>query len=106
MGNTFAEPETETLTFEDKDVQSLIENDAGTANPYKVILFNDESHTGTEVALQIIKAIKCSNDEALRIMLEAHKTGRAIVYVGGLERCEHVEAVLAEIRLHTKIEQV
>jgi len=104
MGKTLAEPETETVTFEDKDVQSLIDNDVGTANPYKVILFNDESHTGEQVARQIMKAIKCDTDEALRIMLEAHKTGRAIVYVGGLERCEHVEAVLAEIKLGTKIE--
>jgi ATP-dependent Clp protease adapter protein ClpS len=38
-------------------------------------------------------------------MMEAHLKGRAIVYTGGLEKCEQVETVLNEIRLGTKIEQ-
>jgi ATP-dependent Clp protease adaptor protein ClpS. len=73
-------------------------------HPYNVIIFNDEAHAMDEVVYQIIKATHCGRGRAVAIMAEAHKTGRSIVYTGGLERCEHVEAVLAEIKLGTKIE--
>lgn len=79
--------------------------DVALAKLYNVILFNDEVHTADEVVAQIIKAIHCPSPEADRIMLEAHSTGRAIVVTAGLERCEHVESVLQQIRLGTKIEQ-
>jgi ATP-dependent Clp protease adapter protein ClpS len=73
--------------------------------PHKVVLFNDETHSMDEVIAQIMKAISCNQSHATAIMLEAHKSGRAIVYTGHLERCEYVESVLAEIRLSTKIEE-
>jgi ATP-dependent Clp protease adaptor protein ClpS len=78
--------------------------DIGLGKPHKVILFNDETHSMPEVAVQIMKAINCSPERASQIMLEAHKNGRAIVYTGGLEKCELVSAILEEIRLSTKIE--
>lgn len=87
--------------------QSLIQNDTSTilGKPYNVILFNDDSHDMVEVVNQIIKATGCDQSKATLIMLEAHSAGRAIAYSGGKERCEHVESILAEIRLGTKIEQ-
>ena len=71
---------------------------------YNVILFNDEGHDMVEVTAQIIKAIHCTPQRAAGIMLEAHKNGRAVVITCSLERAEHVEAILAEIRLGTAIE--
>ena len=38
------------------------------------------------------------------LMNEAHTTGRAVVFTGGLERCELVSSILEEIRLGTRIE--
>jgi ATP-dependent Clp protease adapter protein ClpS len=70
-----------------------------------VILFNDEEHSMDEVVAQLMKATRCSSSDAYRIMMEAHNTGRAVAFSGGLERCEMVESVLAEIRLGTQIEQ-
>jgi ATP-dependent Clp protease adapter protein ClpS len=52
-----------------------------------------------------MKATQCSAGQATKVMMEAHNLGRAIAFSGGLERCEHVEAILSEIRLGTKIEQ-
>jgi ATP-dependent Clp protease adaptor protein ClpS len=74
-------------------------------SPYNVIIFNDEDHSCIEVTAQIIKATHCSASKAATIMHEAHTTGRAICFSGGLEKCELVEEILAEIRLSTKIEQ-
>jgi len=78
--------------------------DTVTGKPYKVILFNDDHHSMDEVAMQIIKAISCGAQKAIEIMKEAHNSGRAIVFTGGLERCELVAEILEEIRLGTKIE--
>lgn len=71
--------------------------------PYRVILFNDESHTMEAVARQIIKAIHCTAEKAMDIMLEAHKTGEAVVFTGSKERCELVAEILGEIGLTTDI---
>jgi ATP-dependent Clp protease adaptor protein ClpS len=87
-----------TAVIEDTNSTTLL------GKPYNVVLFNDNSHDMLEVTMQIIKAIHCNASRAAAIMQEAHTTGRAIVFTGSLERAEHVEAVLAEIRLGTKIE--
>lgn len=87
---------------------TLIVDDPATklAKRYQVILFNDETHAMDQVANQIIKAIHCTQAGAFAIMMEAHTKGRAPVILDGLERCEHVSAILEEIRLGTKIEEV
>jgi ATP-dependent Clp protease adapter protein ClpS len=88
-----------TATEKETDTTTLL------GKPFHVILFNDDHHDMWEVSAQIKKAIHCSADQAIAIMLEAHTTGRAIVFTGSRERCELVENILAEIRLGTKIEQ-
>jgi ATP-dependent Clp protease adapter protein ClpS len=72
--------------------------------PSSVILYNDESHNMEEVAVQIIKATQCTADQAMAIMMEAHTKGRAVAYHGHRERCEHVAAVLEQIKLKVDIE--
>ena len=87
----------------------VVDNDTDVGNilgkPYNVVLFNDESHAMDEVVAQIMKATKCDAGRAASIMMEAHNMGRAIAFSGSRERCEHVESILAEIRLGTAIEQ-
>jgi ATP-dependent Clp protease adapter protein ClpS len=78
--------------------------DISLGKPHKVILFNDECHSMEEVVTQIMQAVHCSQGTAFAYMMEAHNTGRAVVFTGGLERCELVSSVLEEIRLSTKIE--
>ena len=88
-----------TCTIEEVDVSTSL------GKPYKVILFNDEHHEQFEVAAQIIQAIHCTPERAMQIMMEAHKSGRAIVITASLERCELVEEILSQIQLGTKIEE-
>ena len=87
----------------------IVKNDTDIGNllgkPYNVILFNDEAHSMDEVVAQLMKATRCSSSDAYRIMMEAHNTGRAVAFSGGLERCELVSSILEEIKLGTKIEQ-
>ena len=92
--------ESKTGTVTDVNVLSI----SILGNPYNVIIFNDESHSMEEVVVQIIKAVHCREAQAMAFMMEAHTTGRAIVFTGGLEKAELVESILAEIRLGTRIE--
>ena len=89
-----------TPSFEtDTDIDNLL------GNPHNCILFNDESHSCDEVAIQIQKAINCDPARAWQIMLEAHNSGSAIVWSGGKERCELVAAILEQIGLATNVEE-
>jgi ATP-dependent Clp protease adapter protein ClpS len=87
----------------------VVNNDTDIGNilgkPYNVILFNDETHSMEEVVAQLMKATRCDAGRASAIMMEAHNMGRAVAFSGSLERCEHAESILAEIRLGTQIEQ-
>lgn len=71
--------------------------------PYKVILFNDDWHSFDDVINQIIKAIKCSYEEARSHAFEAHVKGKTQVFNGELNGCLKVSSVLEEIALHTQI---
>ena len=75
-----------------------------TEEPAKVILFNDNVHSFEEVIVQLIKAIKCTQNKAEGLAWEVHNTGKAVVYAGDLLRCMDVSSVLEEIRLMTQIE--
>jgi len=95
MSNTLEVP----VTTKDTDTGNIL------GKPYNVVLHNDETHSQDEVVAQLMKATRCSSSDAYRIMMEAHNTGRAVAFSGGLERCELVSSILEEIKLGTKIEQ-
>jgi len=78
-----------TSTVLDTDVVNIL------GTPHKVVLFNDDHNNMLAVALQIIKAVKCSSDQAMAFMLEAHETGATVVFTGNKERCELVDSILA-----------
>ncbi|MDP8306191.1 MAG: ATP-dependent Clp protease adaptor ClpS [Candidatus Chlorobium antarcticum] len=75
-----------------------------TADPFRVVLFNDEEHSFDEVIFQIIKATRCSRAKAESLTWEVHNSGRSMVYSGPIEQCIRVSAVLEEIALRTEIQ--
>ncbi len=81
------------------------ENDekAGIKQPYKVLLFNDDWHSFDDVINQLIKAVKCSYEEARTFAFEAHVKGKAVVFNGELSECLKITSILEEIELHTQI---
>ena len=57
--------------------------------PYAVILHNDDVNEMTFVARALLKSVpELSQEDAVRVMLEAHNTGKALVIVCPLERAE------------------
>lgn len=73
--------------------------------PYRVLLHNDDVHAMDEVVLALRAAVPgLSTGRAVRIMLEAHFTGRGVVIVCPLERAEYYAARLASRDLTVSIE--
>jgi ATP-dependent Clp protease adaptor protein ClpS len=70
---------------------------------WQVILYNDDYHLFDQVVAQVQKATGYAYPRAYAITMEAHTTGRAVVWSGAIEECLRVEAVLREIGLHTEI---
>jgi len=70
---------------------------------WQLILYNDDYHLFDQVVSQVQKATGYPYARALAITMEAHTTGRAVVWTGAIEECLRVESVLREIGLHTDI---
>ena len=56
--------------------------------PYNVILENDDHHTMEFVVEVLCKSLGCAPERAIQLMLEAHTTGRAVVWTGTKEVAE------------------
>jgi ATP-dependent Clp protease adaptor protein ClpS len=56
--------------------------------PYAVILHNDDLNTADYVVLVLRKVFGYEFPKCLELMLEAHLTGRSVVWVGPLEVAE------------------
>ena len=69
----------------------------------KVVLYNDDWHTFDEVIVQLIKAVKCTFDEARNYAFEVHVNGKSVVFAGSIKECLKVTSVLEEIALNTQI---
>jgi len=70
---------------------------------WHVILYNDDYHLFDQVVAQVQKATGYAYQRAYAITMEAHTTGRAVVWSGAIEECLRVEGVLREIGLRTDI---
>jgi ATP-dependent Clp protease adapter protein ClpS len=66
---------------------------------WKVVLRNCDCHTFQEVALQLMRAIRCTYPRGLQLANTVHAAGSAVVYQGHQERCEAVAEVLGSIGL-------
>jgi ATP-dependent Clp protease adaptor protein ClpS len=56
--------------------------------PYNVILYNDDYHSMEFVVAVLMKVMNFSIQQAMLRMLEAHETGRAVIWTGSKEVAE------------------
>jgi len=93
----------EQITEQKPSIDILEEEKVTTGIENRVILYNDDWHTFEEVIVQLIKATKCSFDQARSYAFEVHVKGKAIVFNGSIKDCLKVSSVLEEIALNTQI---
>lgn len=62
--------------------------------PYNVILENDDHHSMEFVVEVLCKVLACPVERAVQLMMEAHNSGRAVIWTGSKEvaelKCEQV----------------
>ena len=87
------------------DTQEITETTdrSGQGLGWKTVLLNCSCHSFQEVALQLMKAIRCDYQRGLALANVVHHTGAATVYSGHRERCEAVANVLESIGLRVQV---
>ncbi len=88
---------------EDQQIEIIEDQDTDITVASRVVLYNDDWHTFDDVIAQLIKAIKCTYEQARSFAFEVHVKGKAIVYSGSLKNCLKITSILEEIALHTQI---
>lgn len=73
---------------------------------WRVILFNDDTHSMDEVALQLMLALDCPAEVAHHIMMTAHRTGRATAAITTRPEADRIAGVLRQIALRVRVEPV
>lgn len=75
-------------TMTTPDVDTDTDTEIRQQPPYAVILHNDDVNTMGFVIVVLMKVFGYTLEKCVELMLEAHETGRAIVWVGSLEVAE------------------
>ena len=87
------------------DTDQLTERLRGILQPHSVILHNDDVHSMDFVVDALLESVEpLSKDDAVRIMLEAHNTGSAVVITCPLEHAELYRDRLQSFDLAVTIE--
>lgn len=77
-----------TVAFPDTLPDDEIVTRTHVLKPYAVILHNDDVNTMDFVVAVLQKVFSYKLEKCLTLMMEAHDTGRAVVWVGPLEVAE------------------
>jgi ATP-dependent Clp protease adaptor protein ClpS len=56
--------------------------------PYHVILLNDDHHSQDFVVAVLMKVLGCAAENAFQMMMEAHNSGRCVIWTGTREVAE------------------
>lgn len=91
------------ITKKETGIEILTEEETTIGLLSRVVLYNDAWHTFDEVIYQLIKATRCSFENARDFAFEVHVRGKATVFNGSMQDCLKVSSVLEEIALNTQI---
>jgi ATP-dependent Clp protease adaptor protein ClpS len=71
---------------------------------HKVILYNDDFNSFDHVEECLMKICFKTEEEAIKIAMEAHTKGKSVCYEGSMEVCETVYELMSEENLTVSIE--
>ena len=73
---------------------------------WAVVLFDDMVHFRGDVLIQVIKALRCSAQAANAIVERVEQSGKSVVVITTFAHALHVDAILREIKLKTKLRKI
>lgn len=78
-------------------------DDSSAVGRWMVVIYDNEHNTVDEVVMILIRATKCSHEEAAIETWEAHHHGKAAVHFDTKEICNHVAQVISSIGVQTEV---
>lgn len=72
---------------------------------YSLIIWNDEVNDMLHVVLALYEVCHLDNDEAMRVMLEAHKNGKAVAKRGKKEEMDSMKILLNKRNIEATVEK-
>jgi len=96
---------TKTLTKKKLIITPLLQDTDQSSGEYRTILFNCYCHTFEEVSKQIVRALRCSTEEADNVTFVADRTGSSTVCIGTKDYCEQVANILGKVGLNVTVIQ-
>ena len=87
--------------MDEVDVKRLIDE----ADPFKVIIFNDDVNTFDHVIRSLMEVFGHSESVATHITQTAHETGRAVAAIRPREEAEQCVHALHERKIHATLER-
>lgn len=87
------------------DLGSSPDGDLDVLEPFLVLLFDDPVNTMGYVSAALREVLAIDGATAERLMMEAHTTGKAVVFRGSREEAEQVCTKLHGWALHASVVQ-
>ncbi|MFW6272833.1 MAG: ATP-dependent Clp protease adaptor ClpS [bacterium] len=98
------------LTDDDVDVDSINEilNELGirssNSDEYKLVLWNDHVNDMMHVVVALYEVCKLSEKDCVRVMMEAHEKGKAVVKSGTFDEMNTLKIALNDRNLEATVE--
>lgn len=73
-------------------------------NDYSLILHNDDVNDMLHVVLALYEICELNNEEAMRIMMEAHNKGKAVAKTGSFDEMNSMKVALNERGIEATVE--
>jgi ATP-dependent Clp protease adapter protein ClpS len=93
----------------DTDSMTRLLNDLGISSAndkeYKLILWNDHVNDMISVVVALYEVCKLDDQECLKVMMEAHEKGKAVVKTGSLDELGVMKTGLNDRNLEATIEE-
>lgn len=99
--NVMEDVDTDLLT----DVLNELGIQKSTEKEYKLILWNDHVNDMVSIVVALYEICKLSNEECVKVMLEAHKNGKAVAKKGSFEELKGMKEQLNKRNIEVTIEK-
>jgi len=76
-----------------------------TKGEYSLLLWNDDVNDMIHVVLALYEICKLENDDAMRVMMEAHNKGKAVAKTGSLEEMNKMKQGLNDRGIEATVEK-
>jgi ATP-dependent Clp protease adapter protein ClpS len=103
ISDTVAEPDVDVETLNDMLTELGIKS--ASEENHKLILWNDHVNDMISVIVALYEVCGLSNEESMKVMMEAHENGKAVAKKGSFDELKRMKNLLNKRNLEVTIEE-